>query len=184
LRNHLTIQLKVLALDSDESQLDPAQLTEWYSRFELRLRAFLKGVLRNATHVDEAVQATFTKALTHGGSVQPGSEKAWLFQVAYHEAMAIHRRSGVDHRGRKHLSTMVSRDSITPDESLLRWEEVQRVRDAIERLSDVQQQVVRMRIYEQKTFQAIADELKTPIGTILTRMRSALQHLQQALNRD
>jgi len=44
-----------------------------------------------------------------------------------------------------------------------------------------QQQVVRMRIYEDKTFAVIAAELGIPLGTALGRMRTALIKLRAKL---
>jgi RNA polymerase sigma-70 factor (ECF subfamily) len=46
-----------------------------------------------------------------------------------------------------------------------------------------ERQVVRMRIYEEKTFAAIANELKIPLGTALGRMRTALLKLRAKLKR-
>ena len=39
-----------------------------------------------------------------------------------------------------------------------------------------------MRIYEEKTFAQIARELDAPLGTVLTRMRSALRKLHSRLD--
>jgi DNA-directed RNA polymerase specialized sigma24 family protein len=41
-----------------------------------------------------------------------------------------------------------------------------------------------MRIYEQKKFATIAEELGLPLGTVLTRMQSALKKLRQRLSKD
>jgi RNA polymerase sigma-70 factor (ECF subfamily) len=67
------------------------------------------------------------------------------------------------------------------DEPLVRWEAVQAVRKALEQLPPAQREVVRMRIYEGKTFASIAEELKIPLGTALGRMRSALEKLRSIL---
>jgi RNA polymerase sigma-70 factor (ECF subfamily) len=42
--------------------------------------------------------------------------------------------------------------------------------------------VVRKRIYEDKTFRVIAEEMGAPLGTVLTRMRSALAKLRKRLS--
>jgi RNA polymerase sigma-70 factor (ECF subfamily) len=44
-----------------------------------------------------------------------------------------------------------------------------------------QRRIVRMRIYEQKTFKVIAEELQIPIGTALSRMRAAMGQLRSEL---
>ncbi len=63
----------------------------------------------------------------------------------------------------------------------MRWEIVERVKQALETLPNQQRTVVRMRIYEEKTFAVIADELGIPLGTVLTRMRLAIKKLQKQL---
>lgn len=177
---------------NESRQLDPALLTRWYRDHSQTVRAFLIGLLRDPACAEEAFQATYTKALTHGGDVQEGAERAWLFQVAYHEAMAIRRRQGVDQRARTRIGrgwNGASADSSTSAESqrpepiddILRWETVHQVQSALSQLSQELRQVVEKRIYEDKTFQQIADELQIPLGTALTRMRTALSKLQAAL---
>lgn len=171
-------------MDGGESkQLDPQRLTAWYAAHANRLKAFLFGLLRNRTLVEEALQATFAKALTHGGGVQSGSEKAWLFQVAFNEAMALRRSREIQNRSLEQLNTQAGA-SAEPDEDFLRWETVQQVREALASLPKEQQDVVQQRIYENKTFQKIADDLQLPLGTVLTRMRLALKRLQQTLKTD
>ncbi len=177
-------------MESGESkQLDPARLTQWYSEYSLQLQAFLFGLLRNYTLVEEAFQTTFTKALSSGGDVQSGSEKAWLFQVAYNEAMAIRRKTGIHKRAVTRVENQLKSKAhpegqSIPVEHLLQREAVNEVRTALEKLPENLQQIVSLRIYEEKTFQQIADELQLPLGTVLTRMRSALQKLQFVLKRE
>ena len=42
--------------------------------------------------------------------------------------------------------------------------------------------MVEQRIYGEKTFAVIAEELKVPLGTVLTRNRLAMEKLRAALN--
>jgi RNA polymerase sigma-70 factor (ECF subfamily) len=103
-----------------------------------------------------------------------------LFRVAYNEAMAIRRRRGVEERSRERIS----RDRISqtlPPEDLIRWEQVKRVREALDQLPAEQREVVRLRMYEDLTFAEIASRLSLPLGTVLTRMRIATGKLQQSL---
>lgn len=164
-------------------QLETTTLAHWYEEFVPRLAPFLYGILKDMSLVDEAIQATFTKALTHGGGVNSGAEKAWLFQVGYREAIQIRRRENLD---LKHLSKIVPQAvaTVPPLETLLKSEEVDALQDALHRLPETQLNVVRMRIYDGKSFQQIADELQIPLGTALTRMRMALHSLQHALRQN
>lgn len=146
------------------------------------LRRFLLGILRDAQLTADVLQITFAKMVERGHETQETTRKAWLFRVAYHEAIAYRRREGVGDKILRRVAWHTSGAAGGADEPLLRLESVQTVRDALEELPPEQRQVVRMRIYEEKTFAIIAKELKIPIGTALGRMRSALQKLRAKLD--
>jgi RNA polymerase sigma-70 factor (ECF subfamily) len=103
--------------------------------------------------------------------------------VAYHEAMHLRRRGAVGDKVIKQVAwSRPEENKTTPaEEPLLRFEAVDRVRQALEALPPEQRQIVRMRIYEEKTFAVIAAELDIPLGTALGRMRTALMKLKERL---
>jgi RNA polymerase sigma factor (sigma-70 family) len=166
------------------SPLNTEQVAALYLQHSEELRCFLVGLLRDSQLAADVLQATFVKMVERGGDTQEESRKAWLFRVAYHEAMAIRRRDA----GEKVVKRIAedggpSHDPARgiPEDSLIRHESVERVREALEGLPPDQRQIVRMRIYEEKTFAEIADELRIPLGTALGRMRSALIKLRARL---
>ncbi len=167
-----------------EGRVDAAAIGALYVQYAERLRVFLVGLLRNRELANEALQATFGKAVTAIHNVREESLKAWLFQVAYNEAMAIRRRQGVEAKSLQKLSWISRTHSEAPEEELVRWESVRRVREALEQLPHDQRTVVQMRIYEERKFAEIASLLGVPLGTVLTRMRLALQKLQKSLNEE
>ena len=163
-------------------QLEPAVVAAWYSAYRDRLKAFLYGVLRDSHLVDEALQGTFTQAVSHGSDVAEGAVEAWLFRVAYNEAMQLRRRQGVDARSLEKLSRIQSvSQALTPESLSLKQEQVDEVRGALESLPEEQREVVRLRVYQDLTFREIADRLQIPLGTALTRMRLAKQKLHRVL---
>jgi RNA polymerase sigma-70 factor (ECF subfamily) len=64
---------------------------------------------------------------------------------------------------------------------LIRRETIAAVRQALGELPGEQRQVVWARMYEDKTFLQIAQESDLPLGTVLTRMRLALEKLRRIL---
>ena len=165
----------------DAGQLDPADVAELYAEHAAELRAFLTGVLRNADWAAEALQSTFVKAAEAGHTAQRETIKGWLFRVAYNEAMLLRRRQEVDHRATRKVAWQLNPESVPIDSGLLRQETIERVRRGLDTLPSDQKLVVRMRIYEDKTFSKIAEELGIPLGTVVTRMRAALQKLNREL---
>jgi len=167
---------------AEEGQLDPSIVAALYVEHGEELRRFLLGILRDAQLTSDVLQATFVKLVQKGHETREASRKAWLFRVAYHEAMAIRRREGVGDRVLRRVAWHTNGAAGSAEEPLLRLEAVQAVREALEQLPPEQRRVVRMRIYEEKTFARIAKELKIPIGTALGRMRAALIKLRARLD--
>ena len=166
---------------SVSGSLDPSVVAALYIEHGEELRRFLLGILRDAQLTSDVLQATFTKLVERGHETRSPSRKAWLFRVAYHEAMAYRRRQGVGDRVLRNVAWHTNGAAGPAEEPLLRLEAVQSVREALEHLPPEQRQVVRMRIYEEKTFAVIAKELKIPLGTALGRMRAALIKLRARL---
>jgi RNA polymerase sigma factor (sigma-70 family) len=113
--------------------------------------------------------------------------KSWLFTVAYHEAMLVRRREGAARRAIVQKAFwQQSRESEcpAPDRNLVRSEMVERVRRALAGLSAEQADVVRRRMFKDQKFADIAAELRVPLGTVLTRMRSALAKLRSDLGKE
>ncbi len=165
---------------ADEGKLDPAIVAALFEEYSDELLRFLIGVLRDHQLASDALQAAFTKMLERGHETNEQSRKAWLFRVAYNEALVVRRRQKT---GKNVLERVAwSADLYQSDDAIVRNESVEQVRAAINELPPEQQRIVRMRIYEEKTFAVIADELKIPLGTALGRMRAALMKLRKKLD--
>ncbi|RIK77798.1 MAG: sigma-70 family RNA polymerase sigma factor [Planctomycetota bacterium] len=173
--------------DSGEPKLPPGTVQQLYEEHAGELRRFLLGVLRDSEAVADAMQAALVKAIEQGHTARDESRKAWLFRVAYHEALAIRRREATGARVLEtsvwHVERLGQESALRESaaESAARREEAEAVRDALARLPAELQAVVRLRIHENLTFAEIAARLEIPLGTALTRMRTALAKLKTAL---
>lgn len=165
-----------------DERLDPRQVAALYVEHATELRRFVLGVVRDPDLANDVLQATFTTAIEQGHHTREETRKGWLFRVALHEALAHRRRETVRDRASRKLASLWTRAGDHPEESLLRGETVEAVRKALERLPPEQRQVVRARIHDDKTFAQIASELNLPLGTVLTRMRLALERLRRGLD--
>ena len=143
---------------------------------------FLVGVLRDESLAVDAMQVAFVRAMEVGHTTGEESRKSWLFRVAYNEALAVRRREATGKRIAASLSHPSGGTTETdPVTQLVTQEEIERVRLAIGNLSLEQEQIVRKRIYDGMTFAEVAKQLGIPLGTALTRMRTALAKLREAL---
>ena len=198
---------RTLGFGSDDRPVHARAVEALYRLYGIELEAFLTGVLRDRHLAAEIVQIVYRKALEYltqnesAGEVEkePADEfettvddllanwqnpRGWLFRVAWNEAMLARR---VQTRHRKLLRKAVwNRDLArpgpdSPDSGLIQHETVAEVRQAIEKLPEEQRVVVFHRIYQEQTFAVIAEELGVPLGTVLTRMRLAMQKLERVL---
>lgn len=161
--------------------LDAARIAAIYVEYGAELKRFIVGVVRDPELAADVLQATFTKAIERGHTVRAATLKGWLFRVALNEALAARRRRVVGEEALRRRGAIWSKSGDRPEESLIRGETVERVRAILETLPEDQRTVVRMRIYEEKTFAEIAQQIGTPLGTVLTRMRLALEKLRRGL---
>ena len=70
-----------------------------------------------------------------------------------------------------------------PTMTAMQAEATEELKKALKELPESWQQIVSLRIYENLTFQQIANQLGIPLGTALTRMRRALERLKNDLSK-
>ena len=169
-------------LDGPTERLDGQVVAALFEQHAEELRRFVYGLLRDPSLTNDVVQATFVKLVQQGHETRVETRKAWVFKVAFHEAMHARRKSSLALRAGEALGAM--RDLSQSDTDwLIREEERQRVREALASLPPDQQLVVQKRIYEEQTFAQIARALGIPLGTALARMHSALRKLRERLGK-
>lgn len=157
-----------------------------YEPHAKELMAFLIGVLRDPHEATEVSQIVFQRLLESGHQSRTESQKHWLFKVALREAQALKRKAA--NRDRHLKSYFQIRDGAIDVSSsefdLIRAEEITRLKQFFTQLPIDQKQIVQRRFYEDKSFATIAAELKVPLGTVLSRMRLALDKLRKWLGND
>lgn len=196
-----------MSQESKQPQND-AELASAFAAEEPAIRRLLWGVLREASAVDDTLQATFLKLLEHRPAFSsPGcpdsdgqigantgrvnSLRAWLFRVATNEALLVKRKLNTQAKHLESLawlrgmgspdSTAGTHSSSDPRLAAIAMEQQLLVKHLLKTLPEEQQKIVRLRIYENLKFAEIAETLNLPLGTVLTRMRTALQSLRTGL---
>lgn len=182
-------------MDSDTSKDSDAVLIARYlrgeteslqvllDRYEKQLFPFLLGILRNHHLAEDALQETWCKALQNFTTVDAGHFRAWLFTVAYHQAMLTKRKQRTRSASAELTGTIVD-ESTAPAHRLEMAEAVEKIRDLLEKLTPTQREVIRQRMYEGKRFREIAEDMDTPINTTLARMHEGLRKLRGLLGAD
>ena len=145
------------------------------------LRAFLNKRLPQDSDIDDCLQVVFVKLMEKGDVVAAPALRSWLFRVASNESARLWRsKAAAEKMYQKHGSTEIP--VLDPTSAAMQVEATEQLKKALKQLPESWQQIVSLRIYENLTFQQIADQLGIPLGTALTRMRRALERLRKDLS--
>jgi len=152
--------------------------SELVRRYRARILRTACGIVGSAQEADDVAQETFIKAwnaLPHYHA--QGTFGSWLYRIAINTAIdALRKRR--DEVPFDEFQ-MVSRDS--PEDSVLRRAEHERVREAISSLPPGSRAALTLREYEQLSYREIAEVLQVPMGTVMSRLHYARQILRKRL---
>ena len=176
-------------MQNDHVSLDVAEsntaLAELFRDQRQPLHQFLLGLLRDRAAADDVLQQVFLKLVENWPTIRLETAKAWLFTVAYHEALALRRRQKTNDAALAELWGRPAWPNQLPPHSAealaVRGEAIEAVRQALAGLPQAQREIVERRVYHNQTFAMIAADLQCPLGTVLTRMRLALKALAHLL---
>lgn len=157
------------------------------------LRLLLLRMTHNTTAADDLMMETFGKAFMQLHRYAPTSSfSAWLYSIGVH--------TYIDHLRRNHMVTMplssleetsdgeyveypVPSGQPDPEESLIRMQRDQALKQIVEQLREPYRKMVRMRYYEELSYEEIAQRLGIPLGTVKVRLSRAKELLQAIIQK-
>jgi len=164
---------------------DPDALAELYDRYGGRVYSLAHRIVRDAGEAEDVVQDVFVQAWRQASRYSPsrGVVAAWLVTLARSRAIdrLRARRARPEEGAGEDASARVA-DSGPPIEwQYLSSEQLRLVRAALERLPFLQRAAIELAYFEGLTHVEIAARLEEPLGTVKTRIRSALAKLRESL---
>jgi len=173
---------ELVALLRDGSPSAGEVLVKRYCQPLLR---YLQRIVGSDHLAEELHQQTWLSVLDHidrfDQSSSGGGFKAWLFRIATNKAND-HWRSATRERSAKEGLKLVADDQMpAAGHRMEGTEQEQKLRAAIEKLPEVQRQVLMLRYYSNLKFVEIADLMGCPLNTALGRMHKAVLKLRQLM---
>jgi RNA polymerase sigma-70 factor (ECF subfamily) len=154
-------------------------LLDAYASTRQELVGALTRMLGSSDDALDVVQITFLKCWRARAQLQGVRDlKAWVFRVGLNAGRDL-RRDAWRRRSRP-LERARLQAACDPADPVAKEERI-RVRSALCELRPVEREVFLLRQEGGHTYAAIADRCGAPVGTIKTRMRSALIKLRHVL---
>ena len=157
------------------SQTPMHELDEQLRELIPRLRRFAVSLTRNSSSADDLVQSTLERAIVAWADKRiEGDLRAWLFSILYRQFLDAHRRN---RRYARMLEFFTGRDDVQP--SVERTVLAQSTLQAFDQLNTEQRALLLWVSVEGLSYKEVAEILKVPIGTVMSRLSRARQALRQ-----
>lgn len=149
-----------------------------YTQFSRAVFSVCVRVLHNRLEAEEVLLDVFMEIWQKPERYDPLRSKPATFVLLLARSRAIDRRRQLDRRHR--ASTSELPDVAAPAENPAHDD----VNTAIGSLEQDQQQVIRLSFFGGRSHTEIATELGIPVGTVKTRIRTAIRRLRSQLSHD
>ncbi len=172
--------------DSPETQTDA--FLQLYARYEAGIFGYLMSLLGNYNDAQDVLQETLLALWRSFGDFQPGTDfNAWARRVAYHRVLTYRkkrRRQGVPCS-----ETFLAAIEQTCASQSGRMEQyVEHLDECMQRLNEIDRQVLQVRFQSEGTIKTAAAMLGRPTNTVykaLTRIyRSLAECIERAVKRE
>jgi RNA polymerase sigma factor (sigma-70 family) len=142
-----------------------------------------RWLTRDDHDAEDVVQETFLRALKSFGGFHGADGRAWLLAIVRNTCYTLLQRKRARASATVFDETIhaVEADVLNPEQSLMREENKQSVRQAVEELPVEMREVVVLRELEGLSYKEIAVVANIPLGTVMSRLARARERLQQSL---
>jgi len=159
---------------------NPDDAAAFVRRFQSRVYGLALTIVRDPDVADDVAQETFVRAWRHAGTydARRGRVPAWLLTIARNLAIDRVRMRGATPTD---PDVIASELDIATQASMPDVAERDRMRRAMSALPDDQRRALVLAAYMGRTAREISDLDDVPLGTVKTRIRTAMIKLRDEL---
>jgi RNA polymerase sigma factor (sigma-70 family) len=160
---------------------DDAALEECYARFGRPVLSFLRRYV-GADEAEDVLQRTFLDVWRNASRYDPARPlSTWVFTIAHHRAVDSLRRHRPAVVPIETLRDLVGEDGRQIAE---RHAWAAEVREALDRLPDIQREALELAYFQGQTQVEIAATLGIPLGTVKARMARGMRRMAELVVRE
>jgi RNA polymerase sigma-70 factor, ECF subfamily len=173
---------------------DRLAFSELVHRYERELYSYLRRYLGDASMAEDAFQATFLQVHLKCDQFEEGRKfRPWLYTIGTNQAIDAQRRNkrhrsvSLDRTTRREdsddlgslMDLLVSKEPA-PDFRADTTQQQEWIRQAVEQLPEALRAAINLVYYQGLKYREAADILKIPVGTVKSRLHSAILKLNEA----
>ena len=164
-------------------------------RYERELFSYLRRYLGNAEMAEDVFQATFLSIHLKCEMFEEGRRfRPWLYTIATNAAIDARRRNKrhksvsldtpreQDNEDVGRLMNLLESSDLDPADSAIDAERGRLVRHTLEQLPESMNAVIQLVYYQGMKYREAADILEVPVGTVKSRLHSAISKLTEVWN--
>src|SRR3954447_12954535 len=146
-----------------------------------RLRRYARALTRSADRADDLAQETLARAIAKSHLWQAGTDiRAWLFTIMHNQHVNMVRRAMRD-EATADIEQMSSSLAAITDPTASR--QLRELETALARLSGEQRELILLVGLEGMSYEAAAQILDVPVGTVRSRLSRGRDALRQLMDR-
>jgi len=160
-------------------QRDETALAALYDRYSGMLSSVLNRILRDQQAAEEILQDIFYQLWRNAAQFDPsrGSLPGWLLVIARNRAISKLRRHNPASGEELLENTVVLPTNL--ENTIAQQQLIGKVKGALDALPKEQRAAIELAYFEGLTHSEIAERTGDPLGTVKTRLRSALETLKR-----
>ena len=176
-------ELVALYINGNEEVLE-----QLLKRHRDKIFGFIYSKVRNQELTEDLFQDTLFKVvrtLKKGKYIEEGKFLSWVIRIAHNIIIDYYRKQNKMRKVYESedfsMFDILHDKSLDAEKQMIRNQMIDKIRVLIEQLPTDQKTVLKMRMYEELSFQEIADKTNVSINTALGRMRYALINIRKII---
>ena len=173
-------------LERIKTEKDAQALSDLFEIYRPKLKGWLMARGVGSGTAEDIVQDVMIKVWTRAVLFDPAkaSFATWVYRLTRNKWIDHQRKHGrVDVRDPELMKVIADDEVPSAEQDFMTQESTAILREHIERLTEAQQTAIRMAFLEFKTHKQISAEIGLPLGTVKTRIRSAINALKTNMAR-
>ncbi|WP_240470750.1 ECF RNA polymerase sigma factor SigK [Haematomicrobium sanguinis] len=166
------------------SRGDQEAFSRLYDLYAPRVFGLARRLILDIQIAEEVTQEVFVQVWQTASRFDPNKGKAlsWVLTITHRRAVdRIRSEQASQDRDKKVGARALDRDLDDVSENVVTIIESERVKSALEKLSELQRHALELFYFSGLTHSEIAAQLEVPLGTVKTRLRDGVLKLREAM---